>query len=38
MCSLVGLVGLVAIVVASVFLAVWLNLFLLVRRLLHRRE
>lgn len=38
MCSFAELVGLVALVVASVFLAVWLNLFLLVRRLKHHRR
>jgi hypothetical protein len=32
------LVGMVALVVISVFLAVWLNLFLLVRRLKHPRR
>lgn len=38
MCSFAPLVGMVALVVVSVFLAVWLNLFLLVRRLKHRRR
>jgi Flp pilus assembly protein TadB len=38
LCSFAPLVGVVALVVVSVFLAVWLNLFLLVRRLKHRRR
>lgn len=33
MCYFAPLVGMVALVVVSVFLAVWLNLFLLVQRL-----
>ena len=38
MCYFAPLVGFVALVVVSVFLAVWLNLFLLVQRLKHGRR
>ncbi len=38
MCYFAPLVGMVALVVVSVFLAVWLNLFLLMQRLKRRRR